>query len=98
MGKVGGEGSPLRSLTWDCGWVNKARRVRNLLLEALSPEPGDEGMPRQCTGLPGEERLWLVAWSLFLCLSLDSRGNHWERDGQCGVPGRGVDEISQLLL
>ena len=54
IGKVGGEGSPPRSLAWGCGWVNKPPGVWNLSLEALSPEPGDQGMPRQCAGLPRE--------------------------------------------
>lgn len=78
MGKVGGEGSAVRSLTWGCGWVNTARGVWNLLLEALFPEP------RQCPGHPrGGEA---VAGGMEL-VSLDSRGNHWVRDGQCSVQG-----------
>lgn len=60
------------------------RGVWNLLLEALFPEPGDQGMPRQCTGHPRKGEA--VAGGMEL-VSLVSRGNHWVRDGQCSVQG-----------
>lgn len=99
-GKVGGEGSPRRSLTWGCGWVNKQRGGWKLLLGAVSPEPelGDQGMPRQCTGRPrrgeavaGGRELVSLPFSGFPGKSL---GKGWAVEGSEG----GVDEISIIAL